>query len=179
MLPRTVMEWTKQHDRALLDEMTISDLFQYKKGIPERGQVWDSIAGNLNAMDYPKFKVAKRSCRDRWTLLRTKYKRRMSEEIQATGIDAEVRELDKIIEDLIGKDAAIDSDKDGKKKAETDKKVAKEIRIKAMERFRNTSKRGGEEGAKKEKRRSGSDAVEFLREKKSKSKKEKQSKNIL
>ena len=28
-----------------------------------------------------------------------------------------VRELDKIIEDLIGKDAAIDSDKDGKKKA--------------------------------------------------------------
>ena len=93
------MEWTKQHDRALLDEMTISDLFQYKKGTPERGQVWDSIAGNLNAMDYPKFKVAKRSCRDRWTLLCTKYKRRMSEEIQATGIDAEVGELDEIIEE--------------------------------------------------------------------------------
>ena len=37
-----------------------------------------------------------------------------------------------------------------------------------MERFGNTSKRGGEdgeEGAKKKKRRSGSDAVEFLREK--------------
>ena len=99
MLSRIVMEWTKQHDRALLDEMTISDLFQYKKGTPERGQVWDSIAGNLNAMDYPKFKVAKRSCRDRWTLLRTKYKRRMSEEIQATGIDAEVGELDEIIEE--------------------------------------------------------------------------------
>ena len=66
MLPRTAMEWTKQHDKALLDEMTISDLFQYKKGTPERGQLWDSIAGNLNAMDYPKFKVAKRSCRDRW-----------------------------------------------------------------------------------------------------------------
>ena len=116
-------------------------------------------------MDYPKFKVAKRPCRDRWTLLRTKYKRRMSEEIQATGMDAEVGELDKIIEDLIGKDAAIDSDKDGKKKAEADKKVAEEIRIKAMERFGKTSKRGGEEGAKKKKRRSGSDAVEFLREK--------------
>ena len=117
MLSRIVMEWTKQHDRALLDEMTISDLFQYKKGTPERGQLWDSIAGNLNAMDYPKFKVAKRSCRDRWTLLRTKYKRRMSEEIQATGIDAEVGELDEIIEDRIGKeDAAIGSNKDGKKK---------------------------------------------------------------
>ena len=120
-------------------------------------------------MDYPKFKVAKRSCRGRWTLLRTKYKRWMSEEIQATGIDAEVGELDEIIEDLIGKeDAAIDSDKEGKKKAEADKKAAEEIRIKAMERFGKTSKRGGEdgeEGAKKKKRRSGSDAVEFLREK--------------
>ena len=55
-----------------------------------------------------------------------------------------------------------------RKPAEADKKVAEEIRIKAMERFRNTSKRGGEdgeEGAKKKKRRSGSDAVEFLREK--------------
>ena len=120
-------------------------------------------------MDYPKFKVAKRSCRDRWTLLCTKYKRRMSEEIQATGIDAEVGELDEIIEYLIGKeDHAIDSDKEGKKKAETDKKAAEEIWIKAMEQFGNTSKRGGEdgeEGAKKKKRRSGSDAIEFLREK--------------
>ena len=151
MLPRTVMEWTKQHDKALLGEMTISDLFQYKKGTPERGQLWDSIAGNLNAMDYPKFKVAKRSCRDRWTLLRTKCKRRMSEEIQATGIDAKVGKLDEIIEDLIGKqDAAIDSDKDGKKEAEANKKAAEEIRIKAMERFGKTSKRDeedGEEGA--------------------------------
>ena len=81
LLPRMVMEWTKQHDRALLDEMTVSDLFQFKKGTPERGEVWDSIADNLNAMDYPKFKVAKRSCRDHWTLLRTKYKRKMSEEL--------------------------------------------------------------------------------------------------
>ncbi|CAH3147120.1 unnamed protein product, partial [Pocillopora meandrina] len=132
-------------------------------GTPERGQLWDSISGNLNAMDYPKFKDAKRSCRDRWTLLCTKYKRRMSEEIQATGIDAE------IIEYLIGKeDHAIDSDKEGKKKAEADKKAAEGTRIKAMERFGNTRKRGGEdgeEGAKKKKRRIDSDAVEFLREK--------------
>ena len=36
LLPRIVMEWTKQHDRALLDEMTVSDLFKFKKGTPER-----------------------------------------------------------------------------------------------------------------------------------------------
>lgn len=168
LLPRMVMEWTKQHDRALLDEMTVSDLFQFKKGTPERGQVWDSIADNLNAMDYPKFKVAKRSCRDRWTLLRTKYKRKMAEELQASGTDAEVSESDAIIEDLIGKeDAAVDCGKDGKKKAEADKKAAEEIRTKAMERFGQSSKRNGDEGegVKKKKRKSGSDAVEFLREK--------------
>ena len=71
LLPRIVMEWTKQHDRALLDKMTVNDLFQFQKGTLERSQVWDSIADDLNAMDYP--------CRDCWTLLRTKYKRRMSE----------------------------------------------------------------------------------------------------
>ena len=83
--------------------MTISDLFQYKMGTPERGQLWDSISGNLNAMDYPKFKYAKRSCRDRWTLLCTKYKRRMSEEIQATGIDAEVGYLMRSLNILLEK----------------------------------------------------------------------------
>ena len=92
----------------------------------------------------------------------------MSEELQASGIDAEVSESDAIIEDLIGKeDAAVDSGKDGKKKAEADKKAAEEIRAKAMERFGQSSKRNGDEGegVKKKKRKSGSDAVEFLREK--------------
>jgi len=58
------MEWTKQHDRALLDEITVSDLFRFKKGTPERGQVWESIAENLNAMDYPKFKVYEQSIKE-------------------------------------------------------------------------------------------------------------------
>ena len=58
------MECTKQHDRALLDEITVSDLFRFKKGTPERGQVWESIAENLNAMDYPKFKVYEQSIKE-------------------------------------------------------------------------------------------------------------------
>ena len=93
----------------------------------------------------------------------------MSEEIQASGMDAEVGELDENIADLIGKeDAAIESDKDGKKKTKADKKATEELRIKAMEWFGNTSTRGGddgEEGTKKKRGRSGSDTAEFLREK--------------
>ena len=125
------MEWTPQHDRALLDEMSFSEVFQYKKGTPERGQVWDSIAENLNAMEYPKFKVLKRSCRDRWTLLRGKYQKKMTNEIKASGIDVEVNEIDTIIEELIGKeDAAVSTGGKDKKKVEEEKKAAEQIRKK-------------------------------------------------
>ena len=89
-------------------------------------------------MDYLKFEVAKRSCHHRWTLLQTKYKRRMSEELQASGIDLEVSESNAIIEDLIAKE--------GKKKAEANKKAAKEVQTKAMERLGQSSKRNGDEG---------------------------------
>ena len=57
---------------------------------------------NLNAMEYPKFKVLKRSCGDRWTLLRGKCQKKMTKEIKASGIDVEVNEIDTIIEELIG-----------------------------------------------------------------------------
>ena len=91
-------------------------------------------------MDYLKFEVAKRSCHHRWTLLQTKYKKRMSEELQASGIDLEVSESNAIIEDVFAKE--------GKKKAE-----AKEVQTKAMERLGQSSKRNGDEGegAKKKK----------------------------
>ena len=163
------MEWTPQHDRALLDEMSVSEVFQYKKGTPERGQVWDSIAANLNAVEYPKFKVLKRSCRDRWTLLRGKYQKKMTNEIKASGIDVEVNEMDTIIEELIGKeDAAVRTGGKDKKKVEEEKKAAEQIQKKAMERLGESSKRCGADGeveVKKKKRKSSSEAVEFLREK--------------
>ena len=70
----------------------------------------------LKCNGLPKFKFAKRSCRDRWTLLRGKYKKRISEEIKAFGIDAEVSEIDAIIKDLVEKeDAAIANGNNGEK----------------------------------------------------------------
>ena len=118
------MEWTPQHDRALLDEMSVSEVFQYRKGTPERGQVWDSIAANLNAMEYPKFKVLKRSCRDHWTLLRGEYQKKMTNEIKASGIDVEVNKIDTIIEELIGKeDAAVSTGGKDKKKVEEERRL--------------------------------------------------------
>ena len=87
---------------ALLDEMSVSEpVFRYRKGTPQRGQVgqvWDSIAANLNAIEYPKFKVLKRSCRDRWRRrrktaakqIRKKAMERLGESSKRCGADGEV-----------------------------------------------------------------------------------------
>ena len=38
-----VMEWTDDHDILLLREMVASELFQFKKGSPDRDKIWESI----------------------------------------------------------------------------------------------------------------------------------------
>ena len=104
-----------------------------------------------------------------WTVLRGKYQKKMTNEIKASGIDVEVNEIDTIIEELIGKeDAGVSTGGKDKKKVEEEKKAAEQIRKKAMERLGESSKRCGADGemeVKKEKRKSSSEAVEFLREK--------------
>ena len=80
-----------------------------------------------------------------------------------------MNEIDTIIEKLIGKeDAVVSAGGKDKKKVEEEKKAAKQIRKKAMERLGENSKRcgaGSEMEVKKKKRKSSSEALEFLREK--------------
>ena len=162
------MEWTDDHDKILLREIIATDLFLYKKGSPDRGKIWETIVERLNKVDQPKFTIKeKRAVRDRWNLLQAKFKRKQQEELAASGIDCELSEKDALIEDLCEKEESF-SAKEKKKVA--DKEAAEEIRTKAMERM--ASKRKSPEsvhvsvasGAKKS-RRSGGDAVEFLKEK--------------
>ena len=68
----------------------------------ERGDVWNQIAVNLSDLDRPKFKVNKRSMRDRLpTLLITKHKAKIGEEENATGITCEETELEQALEEKI------------------------------------------------------------------------------
>ena len=70
-----VMEWTDDHDILLLREMIATELFQFKKGSPDRGKIWESIQERLNKLDNPKFMIKeKRGVRDRWNLLQAKFK---------------------------------------------------------------------------------------------------------
>ena len=147
--------------------MLATELFQFKKGSPDRGKIWESIQERLNKLDNPKFMIKeKKGVRDRWNLLQAKFKRTQREELQASSIDFELSEKDTLIEELCEREDSF-SAKD--KKKSDDKEAAEEIRKKAMERM--ASKRKSNEsacGSAKKSRRSGGDAFEFLKEKNSK-----------
>lgn len=66
---RSNMEWTDDHDHSLCQEILALEPFKAKKGSIARGQIWEKIASNLNSLKIPRFKVNKRSVRERYTLL--------------------------------------------------------------------------------------------------------------
>ena len=72
------MEWTQDHDLMLLRETAFEDPFQFKKGSPDRGEVWSKIARSLNSSAELKFAVKQRSVRERFALLQAKYKEKMA-----------------------------------------------------------------------------------------------------
>lgn len=165
------MEWSEQHDLALCQEVLVMDPFQFPYRSKERGDVWNQIATNLNASDHPKFKVNKRSVRDRLTLLQTKYKAKIRQEERASGIDCDETDLDRALEEIINKEKVATDTRSSVEKKKGEKAAAEEQRQRAVERLGETKRRngegtGGDDQAKPKKtRRSSSDAVQFLREK--------------
>ena len=88
------MEWSDKHDFVLCREVLVMEPYQHPHRSKERGDVWNQIAVNLTGLDHPKFKVNKRSMRDRLTLLITKHKAKIRQEENATGITCKETELD-------------------------------------------------------------------------------------
>ena len=85
---QAIMELTYDHDVLLLREMIASELFQFRRGGPDSGKIWESIQERLNKLDNPKFMIrGKREDRGRWNLLQAKFKR---EELQESIIDYEL-----------------------------------------------------------------------------------------
>lgn len=65
------MEWTKDHNHSLCQEILALEPFQAKKGSIARGQIWEQFASNLNSLELP----SKRSVREHYTLLIEKLKK--------------------------------------------------------------------------------------------------------
>lgn len=134
------MEWTEDHDHSLCQEILALEPFKAKKGSIARGQIWDQIANNLNSLEIPRFKVTKRSVRERYTLLVEKLKKKLKEEEKASGIETDMNDVEKALEEILEKEA------DAENTLATDKKrvdnaKAVEMRNRAMESMRTTQKR--------------------------------------
>lgn len=173
------MQWTKEHDDLLVKEVLALDPYSSPKGSTERSNVWDSIAGHLNACSYVKFAVSGRSVKDRLQhVLIRNYKRKMSEEIRASGIEVDdlsdfETAMEEIAEkfDASEKDAANQSE-DKKDKCEKEKKQAEEIRNKALERIGETKKRkldeadeSRDQNSLKSRRKQGNETIIYLKQK--------------
>jgi len=123
-------------------------------------------------LEIPRFKVTKRSVREHYTLLIEKLKKKLKEQEKASGIETDMNNVERALEEILEKEA------DAENTLATDRKrmdnvKAVEMRNRAMERRHSTQKRkqGDEdkdvENAPKPKitRRSGGDTVAYLRDK--------------
>ena len=163
------MEWTEEHDNCLCQEILVLEPFKYKKGSISRGQIWEKIADNLNSLKIPRFKVSKRAVRERYTLLSEKFKAKMKDEEKASGIECDLSEVEKALEEIAEKEvAAEDTVENDKKKVDNAKAV--EMRNRALESLGKTQKKQRneeEENAKpkQKSRRSGGDTIAYFCEK--------------
>ena len=163
------MEWTEQHDNCLCQEILVLEPFKFKKGSIARGQTWEKIANILNDLELPRFRVTKRAVRERYSLLSEKFKAKMKQEEKASGIETDLSQVEKGLEEIAEKEtAAGEAIENDKKKADNTKAV--EMRNRALESLGASQKRKQNEeeenGARKSKnRRSGGDTVAYLREK--------------
>ncbi|KAK3731874.1 hypothetical protein QZH41_000341 [Actinostola sp. cb2023] len=154
----------------------------HKKGSPERGKVWKTISEKLNGNATHRFEVDHRGVRDHYMLLKKKYKKKISDEIKASGIAPKDTELDRIVAEVIDMEESSTSfeqaDSQGKKKSDADeRKKAEDIRHKAMETLAETKKRRASTAsteeddededvklpAKKRFRRNGNETISFLK----------------
>ena len=152
-------------------EILVSNLFNTQKSSTERGKVWKSLADKLCDKRQPSFRVDQRSVRDHYKLI-SKYKRKVREELNASGTSPEQSELDVMLEEIVEREelseAEKENDNENRKKMEADRLAADDVRRKAMETLSETQKRIAEEGQenlKKKTRRSGDGTVAYLREK--------------
>ena len=149
-------------------------IFSFKKGSVSRGDAWDSIAEKLNQIDLPQFRIKdKRGVRERWVLLRRKFRSKIREEEAASGVVVEdLTEKEVLIEELIEREDTIKPDVNrlsGQQKNDKDK--AEDIRKKAMESMGETKKRKLSRGTTDEdqpttsgRKRRAQPLVDFLRE---------------
>ena len=140
------MTWTTEHDIILCREVLVAEPYTCKAGTREKGQCWDSVAENLNAVSTVRFQVDQRGVRDRYSKLVKIFKRKTAAEERASGISPEVTELDMALENIIELAESAEGelargDESKRKSAEKEKETAESVRKRSMERLAETRER--------------------------------------
>jgi hypothetical protein len=123
--------------------------FVYKKQTSARAKAWDDICDNLKELPSFLF-VTPRSCRERYAILISKFKKKNNAEIKATGIECDYNELDNLLQDLtdMENDATDTLDLESRKLKETEeskREIALTMRKRAMESQGETNVRESKE----------------------------------
>ena len=94
------MKWITDHDIEFCREVLIFKLFQTKKKSIERGQGSETIATDLEKLEYPSFRVDQRSVRNRLRKLLLQFRKKERQERNASGIVPEQSELESLLEEI-------------------------------------------------------------------------------
>ena len=138
------MEWKEEHDLLLCREILVCQPYKFKERTVERGKIWEEISNHLNTCETAKFRVNKRSVREQFKLIKEKFKRKIREEENLSGIDVEpTSELEQALEEICSFEESFPvKEKESKQaKEEENKHKAQEIRKKAMESYGQTKSR--------------------------------------
>ena len=123
---RSEMEWKEEHDVLLCREILVSQPFKFKERTVERGKIWYEIANRLNNCQTLKFRVNKQSVRERFKLIKEKFKRKIQDEEKASGIDVEpASELEQALEDICALEESLSAEVMDSKQAKTEAKKLK------------------------------------------------------
>ena len=127
------MEWKEEHDLLLCREILVCQPYKFKERTVERGKIWEEISNHLNTCETAKFRVNKRSVRERFKLIKEKFKRKIREEENSSGIDVEpTSEFEQALEEIFSFEESFPvKEKESKQaKEEENKHKAQEIRKK-------------------------------------------------
>ena len=173
------MVWNDLKDELLCREILLMEPYKFKSRSRERGNIWKEISEHLNSasVDDMFFRVDHRAVRDRFNLLIAHHDQKIKDQQKASGINPIETELDIEIETIMDRMKVCEEefsqlDKENTDKDAKEKEKAEDMRKKALESFQETRERkklddSDSESCQPSKRRrsSGSDTIQFLREK--------------
>ena len=113
------MDWKKEHDVLLYCEIIICPPYKFKERTVKRGKTWEEISKYLNICETAKFRVNKRSVRERFKLIKEKFKRKIPQEETLSGIKVEpTLEIKQALEEICSLEESFPVEEKESKQAE-------------------------------------------------------------